>query len=322
MAEQLTYEGVQVGALVPPLLKQPVTMCDLVMWAAASEDFTDFHFDEAAAKARGFPGPVTNGPYKAALIARMLTDWIGPEGVLVRLACQYRRLDVVGDNLACRGKVTDKRVKGGECLVDLEVWTENGRGEVTTTGTATVALPPAGKAAPPGQAAELPSLVNDEVRAALRLGELAGTFTYEVERGWLRRFAKAVGDDNPLWRDEEYAAREGRFGGVIAPPTFWAALDPVERRDLWLESYLDQLPYKRTGGGNAFNEVEYYLPIRPGDTITVSTRYTELYERDGRAGRLLFQVRENELTNQHGELVARTRGGHVMAFDLTRMQED
>ncbi len=321
MPEQLYYEDVDVGMAVPPLAKERVTLQDLVKWAAAAEDYTEFHFDAAAAKARGFPAPVTNGPYKAALLARMLTDWIGPEGVLKQLACQYRRLDFVGDSLTCRGKVTGKRVENGEHLLILEVWTENGKGEANTQGSALVALPSRERPAAAEPTPPPASLVTDEIRAALKLGQVAGTFSYEVDRNWIRRFATAIGDANPLWHDEAYAAHEGRFGGIVAPPTFWAAMDPVETRDLQLEAYMDDIPYKRTGGGNAFNEVEYFLPIRPGDTITVSTTYTDVYERDGRAGRLLFRVRENTLCNQRGELVAKTRSGHVMAFDLSRLQE-
>ena len=46
-------------------------------------------------------------------------------------------------------------------------------------------------------------------------------------RGWNREatkdaiwhFAEALGDDNPLWTDEEYASKS-RYGRIIAPPTF------------------------------------------------------------------------------------------------------
>ena len=35
----------------------------------------------------------------------------------------------------------------------------------------------------------------------------------------IRNFAEAVGDNNPLWIDEEYAVKS-RFGMITAPPTF------------------------------------------------------------------------------------------------------
>ena len=35
----------------------------------------------------------------------------------------------------------------------------------------------------------------------------------------IRHFADGMGSRNPLWRDQEYA-RQSRWGGIIAPPTF------------------------------------------------------------------------------------------------------
>lgn len=165
------------------------------------------------------------------------------------------------------------------------------------------------------------SIVTEEMRKTLKIGEEKGPFTYEVERSWIHRFAAAIGDPNPLWHDEEYAKKEGAFGSMIAPPTFFAAMDPVETKELQLETIGEQIPYKRSSGGNAFNEVEYFQPIRVGDVITVTTTYTDLYERDGRTGRLVFPVRENVFRNQRGEIVAKTRCGHVTGYDLSQRKE-
>jgi hypothetical protein len=52
-----------------------------------------------------------------------------------------RRFNIVGDTTWCKGKVTRKYVKDGYALVDIELAAENQRGEVTTPGIATVALP-------------------------------------------------------------------------------------------------------------------------------------------------------------------------------------
>jgi hypothetical protein len=40
-----------------------------------------------------------------------------------------------------KGKVAKKYVKDGYALVDLEIWAENQRGELTAPGLATVMLP-------------------------------------------------------------------------------------------------------------------------------------------------------------------------------------
>jgi hypothetical protein len=54
----------------------------------------------------------------------------------------------------------------------------------------------------------------------------------------------------------------------------------------------------------------------------VEVTYTDIYERDGRTGRLLIRVRENVLRNQDGALVARARSGHIRSYDLTQPREE
>ncbi|MBI3976763.1 MAG: dehydratase [Chloroflexi bacterium] len=140
-AAQLFFEDVAVGMLLPTGVKGPVRLKDLVKWAGAIEDYNEIHFDADFAQARGLPGPIIHGPLKAAVLAQMLVDWIGPAGILKKLACQYRRMDVVGETLTYRGRVTKTAVENGEYLVECLVWVENSRGEVTTRGSALVALP-------------------------------------------------------------------------------------------------------------------------------------------------------------------------------------
>ena len=43
-------------------------------------------------------------------------------------------------------------------------------------------------------------------------------FLKEVTRDNILNFADAVGDNNPLWINEDYAA-QSRFGSITAPPT-------------------------------------------------------------------------------------------------------
>jgi acyl dehydratase len=140
MAGELFFEDVQVGADVPTLVKLPTTR-QLVMWAGASGDFVEIHYDKDYALANGLPGVIVHGALKAAFLGQLLTDWIGKRGILKELECRYEGLDFPGEDLTCGGKIVEKRVEGKERLVVCEVWTENPRGEKTTTGKAVVALP-------------------------------------------------------------------------------------------------------------------------------------------------------------------------------------
>src|SRR5690606_24820240 len=55
------------------------------------------------------------------------------------------------------------------------------------------------------------------------IGRKTEVYTREVEKGHIRRFAEAVGDDHPLYTDETYAASTP-YRGIIAPPTFATTL--------------------------------------------------------------------------------------------------
>ena len=60
-------------------------------------------------------------------------------------------------------------------------------------------------------------LLTDELRGWIGR-EVAYTAPDEIGRAGIRYFALALGDDNPLYRDEAFAAQT-RHGGIVAPPT-------------------------------------------------------------------------------------------------------
>ncbi len=111
------------------------------MWAAASGDFYEIHYDVEYARSIGLPGLVVHGALKHAFLGQLLHDWVAPGGRIVRYGCSYRGMDYPNEDLRCRGRVTEVTEGAGEHLVELDIWLENERGEVTTPGTATVALP-------------------------------------------------------------------------------------------------------------------------------------------------------------------------------------
>ena len=140
MSNVLYWEDVEEGTEVSPLEKHPTTQ-QLVMYAGASGDFYQIHYDNDFAKNNGLPGVIIHGALKNAFLGQLMTDWIGEGGTLRKLSCQYRGMDIPGDTLTCKGTVTRKYQEGGQNLVDCDIWLENGKGEKTTPGTATVQLP-------------------------------------------------------------------------------------------------------------------------------------------------------------------------------------
>src|SRR5262249_13705435 len=138
-------------------------------------------------------------------------------------------------------------------------------------------------------------VVTDEVRK--QIGKTGEPRTYDVEKGHIRRFAEAIGDDNPVFSDES-TARKSRFGGVIAPPTFYRSMgSPIPSIDL---PGMGQ-SFRGLDGGSEWESLQ---PIRPGDRITSQSKLVDIRESEGRLGPMIFITIEHSYTNQFGELCA------------------
>ena len=143
MAEQVYWEDVAEGMELPALVKEPTTR-QLVQYAGASGDFYEIHYDKDFALGNQLDGPILHGALKSAFLGQLITDWMGPQGTLQRLQCQYRGMDAPGQPLTVKGSVTRKYQQDGRHLVDCELRLENAEGQNTTPGSATVALPSRG----------------------------------------------------------------------------------------------------------------------------------------------------------------------------------
>jgi acyl dehydratase len=153
--------------------------------------------------------------------------------------------------------------------------------------------------------------------AKAMIGKQAAPQACDVSRSAIRRFARAIGDDSPVYVDEGYA-RHTQWKGIIAPPTFFFTLgyyDDAPGRQLRddgrpVGTELDvPLPVSRTVGGAS--AVEFGEPIRPGDTITSTMRVADVYCKEGKSGLLYFTVIETTYTNQKGEFVAREKASFI-----------
>ena len=142
MAEQLYWEDAEEGQEIPSFSRK-VTYMELNRFAAANDEYVLIHMDPDYAKnVAKLPDVIVMGNLKLAYIANALEDWAGEEGWIEKLAVEYRRMDTVHSTLTAKGKVTKKYQQDGKNLIDLEVWVENDKGEVTTPGSAVVSLPP------------------------------------------------------------------------------------------------------------------------------------------------------------------------------------
>ena len=137
------------------------------------------------------------------------------------------------------------------------------------------------------------SIITPEMRAVI--GVESEPRTYEVSAWDLARFACAIGDPNPAYSDEK-AARDGAYGGLIAPPTFFRSLLPGPYPRWFDEPFAHILD-----GGSSYC---FHHPVRAGDRVTVVRKLVDLFEKGGRLGPMLFKVAEIRYANQLGQLVA------------------
>ena len=97
------------------------------------------HVDIDFAKKFGFKDVFAHGMLSMAFLGRLVTSWV-PQKQVRGLGTRFTSITWVGDVITVSGKVTGKREKDGEQLVDLEVKCTNQNGQDTLQGTATVAL--------------------------------------------------------------------------------------------------------------------------------------------------------------------------------------
>ncbi len=123
----------------------------------------------------------------------------------------------------------------------------------------------------------------------------------DLERGRLRFFARAIGETNPIYTDVE-AARAAGYADLPAPPTFLFAAELDSGAVVKMLEEMKVPLSKLLHGEQGFS---YFRPACAGDTITVTSRITDIYDKKN--GALEFVVKVSEARNQDGDLVAELR---------------
>jgi len=131
------------------------------------------------------------------------------------------------------------------------------------------------------------------------------TFDLPVELDHVQDFARAVGEDNPVFFDAEVAEQHG-FPNVVAPPTFTTTQIlqvPRERRERDLGANLD---YGRVLHGE--QEFVYRrLPVA-GETLKGRMSISRDFTKEGkRGGSMRFVTYESVFTDEAGDEVLTAR---------------
>ena len=148
-----------------------------------------------------------------------------------------------------------------------------------------------------------------------------------VEASHIMMFARSIGDDNPIYYDEDHKSESGSEG-IIAPPTFAQSsaqfdpdyfLRPKTSGVGWFGSGKEPTGLKPSGSGgggggaaaglHAEQHFEYHLPLKAGDVLSATTKPGNAWEKESkRAGKLRFSESVTEYRNQNGDLVITATG--------------
>ncbi len=114
------------------------------------------------------------------------------------------------------------------------------------------------------------------------VGERSAPVTNTVEREAVRRFAEAIADPSPLYRDEEMA-KKSRYGRLLAPPTFPRTFDYGRIEGLELPS---------AGLIHGEFRISYGRPLLVGDEVLCRLELKDSYDKHSRRGLLGFLLFE------------------------------
>lgn len=129
-------------------------------------------------------------------------------------------------------------------------------------------------------------------------------FNCEASKDGIIHFAQGIGDENPLFTDEEYA-NATKYGSIVAPG-----------------SYLYSVRWGSPGamapgvhGWYVRGDWEWYRPIHSGDKFRLVCVLREFVEKRGKmgGGRTWIDYNDVIYLNQRGEIVGKELGHIVMA---------
>lgn len=129
-------------------------------------------------------------------------------------------------------------------------------------------------------------------------------YRLEIEKGKIKEFVMAIGDDNPIYRSLEAAKAEG-FEGIPIPITYLQVVDS------WggygFDELMETLGLNKVKILHGEQQYEYFLDLYAGDELSVSSKVTNVETKTGISGGMDLITIENRYTNQNGQLAAVSR---------------
>jgi len=127
--------------------------------------------------------------------------------------------------------------------------------------------------------------------------EFPASSAFEASADSIREFADAIGDPNPVYRDES-AAKAAGLPGVIAPPTYLTKMNFIAGANAAIFDPELGLNYAMVVHGE--QEYRFTRPVLAGDVLVGKPKVAAIFAK----GRNEFLVTETAIETTDGEPVA------------------
>jgi acyl dehydratase len=135
-------------------------------------------------------------------------------------------------------------------------------------------------------------------------GKAFPPFEYEVGKEKIAEYARAVGEDNPVYFERD-KAKEAGFRDIPAPPMFAVVYSAGAMAPAITDPEVGINLMAMVHGGQEFTWGE---PVCAGDTITTTAEVADISEKDGKG----FYVFESVSNNQNGDEVVRATWTNIV----------
>src|SRR5580698_5860019 len=98
----------EVGEEIPAFVRQ-TGFPNWNRYAAVNDEFVPIHMDDEAGRAAGNGAAFGMGNLQWSYLHNVVREWMGDEGRIERLTCQFRAPNLKGQTVMGRGRVTEVR---------------------------------------------------------------------------------------------------------------------------------------------------------------------------------------------------------------------
>ena len=126
-------------------------------------------------------------------------------------------------------------------------------------------------------------------------------FTIAIDKVKVQEYVHALQDDNPIFQDERAARAEGH-DGILVPLGFIQTITAYDTAGLFAQL---NIAFEQVLAGDL--EWEFFRPIKAEEPITGQTRVLDVYEKQGKQGKMTFFVMETLYTDHQGEKVMKDK---------------